>query len=282
MKSIYIVALIAVLALTANFALADVCDDGSCTSTVALTQAFHTGDCSGNATLSIASNYTDSCEVADSSSYNVSFLVKCSSSGLISYTTPDNNVCSKTTAQTVSVTTGTGVCVQSGANTSSILWCNRASISNKFKAAKQTVNATLITQALEACNITTGCSDATGSLRVYTAAGCKAENLSMIYPPSLFANYHLNLDTCYNTNASSVFSRNNLQATCSNGQYKILYTTGGCGSSSNTLAVQSFPVDTCIHYSTNLWVSISCRSAASTLVASAPLVFLLFVLFLFI
>ena len=94
--------------------------------------------------------------------------------------------------------------------------------------------------------------------------------------------YHLELDTCYTTNSTRAYDRRNVMATCSNGQYKIRYSTGGCGSSSNTLSVHSYPTDTCIQYDLDAWISISCRSAASTLVASAPLVFILFVLFLFI
>ena len=280
MKPIHILACFAILALTANLVLADVCDDGECTSTVAVFQLFNTTDCSGPSTLEISSNYTIPCEDASYPNFNQSNLIKCSSAGFDYITTADSRSCKSSTSSFV-YTSPVGVCFLAGDSKSNILWCNKASIKNTFKAVKLATNETLITRdELIPCDNTTGCTNNTGTARYYNAAGCNAANLTLVYPASVIATASLQLGTCYTKDAAHEYDRRNVMATCSKGKYQLTFSVGGCGPSANTLSVRTYPTDTCIHIDPDNWMSISCPSAASTLVASAPLVFILFVLFL--
>ena len=280
MKSLRIVALFAILALTANLVLAEDCDDGECTSTVYVKQYFNTINCTGPTTFDIQTNYTDPCYVSERSDFNITLFSRCSSAGFTVVRTPDTTVCSASSLPYYTDTTAVGVCMQSGTAASQMFWCNKASVSTKFKAPKLATNETILSDILNPCNITTGCDSNAGTLRTYEGAGCNASTLTGAIPASAILDLNLTIGVCYTTDREFDFHRQNIMATCSNGQYKVRYSTGGCGSSSNTISVSSFPTDTCFHWNAVSWVSISCPSAASTLVASAPLVFILFVLFL--
>ena len=164
MKSIRIFALFAILALSAHLTVADDCDDAECISTIAVTQRFNTADCTGNASLSMFYNYTKPCETIERAVFNQSSLARCSSEALSIAITGGSTTCT-TRAQTYTTTTGIGFCTQLGDSRSEIIWCNKASISTNFKPLKSATNESVIMDISESCNMTTGCSDATGSLR---------------------------------------------------------------------------------------------------------------------
>lgn len=295
MKQVLIVALIAFLAVSAHVVLADDCDDGECTSTVSVTQYFETNNCSGNATLAIGTNYTTACQVYDDSNFNYSINFACSAkSGFSSATTNYATTCAKS-SKTFNQNFAVGVCVKNG-RSSYINWCNQASISSNFKAVKNYTVEKLF-QPAGPCNMTTGCPKDIGSIKLYANNTCTGP-ITGLYPASAFADGLLVPGVCYTTNgsvekrrdsesshfvneaATSEFSTNRM-VTCGNGQYRIINSVGGCGSSATFLSAQSFPTDTCV-FIEGQWAVFSCPSAASALVAG-PLVFLLLlVAFLFV
>lgn len=282
MKSIVIFALIAALAV--GFAAAADCDDGECTSTVAVQQSFASTDCSGNATIEINFNYTIPCTIEDSNpTFPYSRVLSCSAkSGLVSWDTLNSSSCAKGPT-TIVTSSAVGTCIQNG-HSSYINWCNQASISSNFKPAKPFTNESIIA-AFDGrpCN-ETGCTGKTGTIRQYGSSDyqCKG-NASLVFPASVLANGYLDIDTCYTTNDTSlkrgVTSQVNMKVSCGNGRYTIVRSTNGCGSGSNFLSAQSYPADTCFPYEGNL--KITCPNAASALVAG-PLVFILFAILLFI
>lgn len=285
MRSISIVALLAFLAVSAHVALAADCDDGECSSTIAVSQRFNSGDCSGNGTLHIELNYTNPCAISQEGDYNVSRQYTCSESGgMVTTYRPNTDVCSAsiTSADFVKAI---GFCKQTGASTSEILWCNKDSISDKFKAAQNPTNASVVHDTAP-CNPTTGCSSKTGTLAVFDAAGCDPSHRVGIYPPSTLAQYTMDLDTCYVSNATNVSPaydpRQNIAATCSNGQFKLAVSRGGCGASASLVSYSSYPTGQCFHYNAVQWIYITCPSAASTLIASGSLVFFAILAFLLI
>ena len=288
MKSIAVVALIAFLALNAHVVLAADCDNGECTSTVAVQQFFATADCSGNYTLSILSNYTTRC-VVEQGSFNTSVISQCSAkAGLTIWRNVNSSACGKIAA-TIVANSAVGVCVKYSDQSSYINWCNQASISTNFKAVKAVANASVIGSfSGGGCNMTTGCGNNTGSLSLYNDDSTCSGAPVIIYPPSILAGGILSLDTCYissgadkrDSASSKVVDQTNVMITCSGGRYSIISSAGGCGSGSNYIGTQSFPTDTCILLQG--YGKITCPSAASALVAG-PLAFIMFVvLFLFV
>ena len=281
MKSIAVVALIAYLALSTHVALADDCDNGECTSTVAVQQTFASPDCSGNATLSISNNYTNPCSV-EAFFVNISTSTQCSAkAGLVSAVTVNTTSCSKVSTTYFS-TAAVGVCIQHSSQSSYINWCNQASITNNFKAAKPITNETVFHPIGDTrCNAT-GCPN-TATLSIYEQGDKCQGNVSLRIPASVFVqNGYLDLDVCYTTNGtlgkrgllSSHYEdgAENVMITCSNGRFNIISSAGGCGSGSNYLGTVSYPTDTCILLEG--YGKISCPSAASALIAG-PFAFIL-------
>lgn len=284
-----LVAIVAVLALLAITALADVCSDGSCTSTVSVSQTFDSVDCSGEPTLALSTNYTDPCISDDDEGYNRTVTFKCSSNGGFStILTPDTTSCSKNSKSSTTLQS-VGVCTQIAAARSRILWCNQASISNNFKASKNATTDAAVTMAVFPCNITTGCTGRTGTLRTFNEPTCNVSMVNEVYPASALNTFAIDVDVCYATNSSYLKravpwdDRKNVIATCKNGQYVVSYLTGGCGASANHLYSIAYPTDTCIRYGYNTWISFTCPSAASNLVAGGSLMIaLLLIALLFI
>lgn len=297
MKHIAIIALIALLAVSGHVALAQDCTDGECTSTVAVEQRFTTPNCTGESTVRVAVNYTQSCELEVNNNYNVTFNRRCSSSaGYTEATNWRTNSCAHTPNGFIQGF-AVGVCIATGASSSNILWCNQASISSKFKSVKLATEEPTFGRST-ACNVTTGCTNGTGTVRAYSSSNCAAVNVTEAAPPSFFIDGLLLPDTCYKgsfTKKRSIpgslfgFERDstfateidesdrNYYATCRNGFYTITLSTGGCGSGSNKISSMVMPTDTCIPYS-DFWVKISCPSAASNLVAGPLVLFLLAVI----
>lgn len=319
MKRIAIVALIAFLAVAAHFADAQDCTDELCTSTVGVTQDFASPDCSGNSTVSVSSfrNYTERCSVERGPSSNITTLRQCSAKTGFSITADYfSSSCSKNSKSVLQAET-VGVCLQTAASTSQIVWCNKASISTKFRAAKLASNATTF-GPVNACNMTTGCTNGTGTMWIYDAANCAAENLTQVAAASFLAGGSLLTDTCYigsmsqkrsisdldlgalSTSELGAFlfrqmrkdsmqgaaatdidqSKRNFYTTCRDGYYTLSTSTGGCGESSNKLSTVAIPLDNCYPLFTDTWFKITCPSAASTLTAGSLVFVLLFALLL--
>lgn len=277
MRSIALVALIAFLAVSAHVVLAQDCKSEKCTKTISVTQHFNNTNCQGNSTLKIEKNYTETCVIAGTGSNSLATSYECSpETGFLQMGAYGVDTCSGTKAYKISESIGN--CRQTSANTSQILWCNNGTITDRFIPVKAPTNAKIL-QVASTCNISTGCTGGTGTLASYSLAGCAQSSLVSMTPPSALYGINLPLYECFTTNATMTTnfdSRRNVMATCSGGNYKITYSTGGCGVSANVITSTSFPTDTCIQNGANQWIYITCPSAASTLVASAPLALIVF------
>lgn len=293
MNSVLLVALLALLAVTAQYAHAqDLCTDETCTSTVTVTQRFTSTDCTGNFTLRVGSNYTVACEV-EVEGYNTTYARACSASrGFTQLTVADAASSSCGDKPTTTLVTAMGYCRQTGPASSTVLWCNQDAISDTFKPAKLPLTAAVLPESY-ACNITTGCTDGTGTLRTFTDPTCSPSSATNARPASAFENAALVIDTCYVSNSSITVdydARYNLIATCNNGQFAITYSKGGCGASANPISTRSYPTDTCIRQDTNVWISFSCPASAPSpsdasalTIASGRFLFAIFIVaFLFI
>lgn len=295
MKSITIIALIASLALLAHVAIASDCSEGECTSTVLVTQRFvNSADCTGNSTFSTGTNYTKTCALVENDGYNSTTSFSCSASkGFAIVTTGDanSNSCAKTRKSILS-TSPIGYCQRTGSTRSEITWCNMESASANFKPTKLAENVTLAPSYVE-CNTTTGCTNNTGTLRVYNSSECAAANETIVANPSGLFGVKLSVGVCYLSSGSSKrsvlglnyasedvdYTQRNYIVSCSNGYYTLRSSTGGCGASANAVATLSFPTDTCFRYGDEQFLKITCPSAASALVAG-PLALIMIVAFL--
>lgn len=295
MKSIAIVALIAFLAVSAHVVLADDCDDGDCTSKVAVTQRFQTTDCTGNSTFHIGTNYTQSCFTNDDTGFNTSIAYACSNGAFTSVTNYDSASCTKN-SKSLLTAGSVGICSQTGPSRSQISWCNKASASTNFKPAKLATNATVLLRSVE-CNVTTGCVDlGTPTLRLFSSSDCAAVNQTLVLVASALGGGVMVPGTCYINNGSDTtrkdlmfselvqdadaYTRSNVISSCtSNGYYTIVSSTGGCGSGANIISSVSYPTDTCMFLS-GQYATITCpkKSAAASLLASGPLAFVLILL----
>lgn len=267
MRSIAIVAVLAVLAIAAQSALAEDCSGGACTATVAVIQTFATADCSGNGTLETYTDYTESCYTEQYTGFNRTYILECSSSkGLVTYANFDSNSCA-IGEKTLTFVENVGVCQLKSQSRSTITWCNEASISNNFAAVTNATATGIPVMPVYACNATTGCPDDVGTARYYSEAGCNDSSLVQVYPPSTLLNMALTLDECSTTNQSTLITyddRQNVLATCKNGQYLISYSTNGCGASADHFTSSSYPTDQCFRYSTNSWIYITCPATPTT------------------
>lgn len=295
MKHISIIVLVALWAVSGHIALAQVCTDELCTSTVSVNQQFTTPNCTGESTVVRAFNYTQSCIFDYGTNFNSTYSQGCSSAGFFVRYHYRTNSCPQTPSPHLVRETAVGVCVATGASSSYINWCNQASISSNFKPVKLATNATAVARLL-ACNVTTGCTNGTGTLTAYTSSNCAAVNATEAYPPSLFVGGALRPGICYIGSyarkrsvsgsfldgafleAESTFvtaSDRNAFATCRDGFYTATLSTGGCGSSANKISTITVPTDTCFPYNGG-WVKITCPSDASKLVAGPLVLILLF------
>lgn len=282
MKHITIIALVALLTVSTYVAHAQKpCSDGGCTDTVLVSQRFNTPDCSGASTVVASTDYTQACIPGSDFNGNSTFLRRCSSAGYSEANYFHTTTCPQN-PNAILRTAAVGVCMITGPSSSFISWCNQASISSNFKPAGLAINATRFEQT-NSCNVTTGCTNGTGTLTTYSSDDCAAVNATIAGPPSLFVGASLRPGICY---IGSFTARDlNVYATCRDGLYTATLSTGGCGPSSTTVTTVSFPTDTCFPFSSG-WVKVTCPestqapsatgapSAASALVAG-PLAFIL-------
>lgn len=290
MKLITTISVIAFLAVCSHLAHAQVCTAELCPSTVSVYQYFSSADCSGSSSVEVAENYTKACSLEVTPDYNSSIARQCSTAGYVTTSNWYTNSCSKTSKSVVQ-SSAIGVCVANSDTSSSILWCNQASVSPNFKAVKLATNTTTF-GPINPCNFTSGCANNTGTIRIYTSSGC--DSVTQAGPASFLVGGSLLVDTCYSGSLNTKRSSNgffdqtasdsayathddadyrNYYTTCRDGFYTITYSTGGCGSSSNKLQTITFPTDTCFPLF-GQWAKISCPSAASNLIAG-PLVLIL-------
>lgn len=267
MRSIVAVLLVVLLAASAHLAHAQNCTGEDC---IMVFQYFTTADCSGNSTFEEASNLSTPCRTIEAFT-NITTFKTCSNEvGNVALQTIGSTSCARQKSTYVD-RYPVGVCYQTDASASYILWCNRNAVSNNFKPKKAVIDAAVIYDA-SPCNSRTGCSGNTGTYNTYSEAGCPAASLTSSSEASMLAGGHLVIGTCYAQNASSDtaedYSVRNIHTSCSNGLFTVTRSLGGCGSDSNVYRAQSYPTGTCFLNGPNVWVLITCpTSAASALVA---------------
>lgn len=288
MKSIIALALVVVLALSVQHALAEECTPEICTESVLVEQNFDSSvDCTGNFTLSTQRNYTDKCDNYNNGdgSYNSSASYTCSRSGGFVITFKVGLNCPAQAAAALTSVQAIGLCVPTGESSSRVTWCNAAMVGTPTPTKPVDTTAAVLPATLPVCNTTTGCSDGApgdyGTLYQYSDASCTT--LVGAVPPTVFVGLDSvkpELGTCYITNRTDNTRDNrlNVVATCSNGQYKYATYQNGCGSGANLFISTSIQAGKCVHYDTDQWMIVKCPGSSASTLVTAPLMMVIFLI----
>lgn len=276
--------LIVVMALAACLVAGDACTPATCPpSGVSVLQNFETPDCSGsNYTLSPHVNYSTSCVEASWTSYhNLSAGYSCSADVLVGkYFDGASRLC-RASEYSYSVSESIGKCLRNNDNTSSVIWCTPADATSKTPKAPQAVDLSAAVMPYKySCNETTGCGDDRCTARIFRAAGCPNDKISLVTDPvnlvfSVQSYADTKIGTCYYTNATRSTGSLNLKSSVSNGVFTMTSSYGGCGSSSSMINAYSYPTDTCIAMSTGTWLKVTCSTSSAAQIGSGAFLLLL-------
>lgn len=276
MKTIAVIFLLALLAVSARWAQGSTCTEETCTSTVAVVQSYNSSDCTGNYSLSSFINYTNPCQ--QDSSTSTSTRSTCSKAVGFKQTifSDPAGSCPTPTIATVSTTSRIGVCATLQDGTSQSYWCSaaEADASTPIVLSKPADLAVPITpyDYSRVCN-DESCTDAYGTVRWYDNRACSGTPIAVVPPSALSPNYPvLEIGKCYQDNQTLSLSpvRYNIKASCEDEVFTVSYYNGGCSERADV--VYSYPRDSCASLYGN-WIQIRCKphTNAASFVSVAPL-----------